>query len=81
MTFTWTVPFDGGESIDRYQVTSSTVPCGNSVNGSNQYHCSGLRAGQVYAFTVRAVNCGNQEGPESENITVTPQGEHELIVV
>ena len=78
VVFNWTVPFDGGESIDHYQVTPPTDPCGSPVTStSNQYQlqCSGLRMDEVYNFTVRAVNCNNQEGPESGTITVTPQGE------
>ena len=76
VVFNWTAPFDGGESIDRYQVTPPPDPCGSPVtNTSNQYQCSGLRVGEVYDFTVRAANCENQQGPESGTITVTPQGE------
>ena len=75
VTFTWTVPFNGGESIDHYRVTPPTDPCGSPVNStSDQYQCSGLRVNQTYGFSVRAANCGNQEGPD-ETITVTPQGE------
>ena len=74
--FNWAIQFDGGESIDRYQVTPPTDPCGIPVNStSSQYQCSGLRMGEVYDFTVRAANCENQQGPESGTITVTPQGE------
>jgi len=76
VVFNWSAPFDGGESIYHYQVTPPTDPCGSPVtNTSNQYQCSGLRMDEVYGFTVRAVNCNNQEGPESGTITVTPQGE------
>ena len=76
VVFNWTAPFDGGESIDRYQVTPPPDPCGSPVtNTSNQYQCSGLRMDEMYNFIVRAVNCNNQEGPESGIITVTPQGE------
>ena len=73
MTLIWTLQFDGGESIDHYQVTP-TPPCSRRIESSNQYQCNGLRVGQEYNFTVRAVNCENQEGPDGA-ITVTPQGE------
>ena len=76
VVFNWTAPFDGGESIDHYQVTPPSDPCGSPVTStSNQYQCSGLRVDEVYDFTVRAVNCNNQEGQKSGTITVTPQGE------
>ena len=77
MTFSLSIPFDGRESIDNYHVTPPTVPCGSPMSSRNQvqYQCSGLMVGQVYGFTVRAVNCENQQGPESGTITVTPQGE------
>jgi len=75
VTFTWTIPSGDGGSIDHYQVTPPSDPCGSPVTStSNQYQCSGLRMDEVYDFTVRAVNCENQEGPESGTITVTPQG-------
>ena len=74
--FNWAVQFDGGESIDRYQVIPQADSCGSPMNRtSNQYQCNGLRVDEVYGFTVRAANCENQEGPESGTITVTPQGE------
>ena len=58
-----------------------------------QRELTGFQAGYEYTITVRGVNCGSQEGSESEPLTITPQGTyrpmymylvhwvHELILV
>ena len=38
------------------------------------FSCPSLEAGGEYMFWVRAVNCGDQEGEESQPLVVRPQG-------
>ena len=38
------------------------------------FSCPGLVAGGEYMFWVRAVNCADQEGGESQPLVVRPQG-------
>ena len=75
-----TVSFDSFSSRDNvtsYRVIASPTPSSCSreqpVSPRENYNCSGLVLGMSYSFNISAINCGNQEGPES-TIIVHPQG-------
>ena len=80
VTVSWTL--SGGDSADFYLISITTnapqTPYGGLLNittGSvTQHELTGFMAGYEYNITVRGVNCGSQEGRESEPLTITPQG-------
>ena len=79
VTVNWTL--NGGDSADFYLITITTTapqtPYGGLLNitaSVTQYELTGFQADYEYNITVRGVNCGNQEGDESEPLTITPQG-------
>ena len=80
VTVSWTL--SGGDSADFYFIHIITnapqLPYGgllNITNGSvTQHELTGFMADYEYNITVRGVNCGSQEGSESEPLTITPQG-------
>ena len=72
----------GGDSADFYLISITTnapqTPYGGLMNITNasvtQHELTGFMTGYEYNITVRDVNCGSQEGRESEPLTITPQG-------
>ena len=80
VTVSWTL--SGGNSADFYLINITTnapqTPYGGLLNITNatvtQHELTGFMAGYEYNITVRGVNCGSQEGSESEPLTVRPQG-------
>ena len=80
MTMSWTL--GGGDSADFYLISITTnapqTPYRGLLNittaSVTQYELTGFMAGYEYNITVRGVNCGGQEGRESEPLKVTPQG-------
>ena len=80
VTVNWTL--NGGDSADFYLISITTnapqTPYGGLLNitttSVTQYELTGFMAGYEYNITVRGVNCGNQEGDESEPLAITPQG-------
>ena len=77
MTANWTL--SGGGSADFYLINITTdapqTPYGGLLNittGSTTLIV--FRAGYEYNITVRGVNCGSQEGRESEPLAIRPQG-------
>jgi len=78
----WTL--SGGDSADFYLINITTddpqPPYGGLLNinmaSVTQCELTGFRTGYEYNITVRGVNCGSQEGSESEPLTITPQGMH-----
>ena len=76
----WTL--SDGDIVDFYLITITTsapqIPYGGLLNITNasvtQYELTGFIVGCEYNITVRGVNCGGQEGVESEPLTITPQG-------
>ena len=75
----WTL--SGGDSADFYLINITTnapqTPYKGLLNitGSvTQYELTGFMAEYEYNITVHGVNCGSQEGDESEPLTITPQG-------
>ena len=82
VTVSWTL--SGGDSADFYLINITTnalqTPYGgllNTTTGSvTQHELTGFMAGYEYNITVRGVNCGGQEGRESEPLTITPQGKY-----
>ena len=81
VTVSWTL--SGGDSADFYLINITTnapqTPYGGLLNittaSVTQHELTGFMAGYEYNITVHGVNCGSQEGNESEPLTITPQGE------
>ena len=75
----WTL--SDGEGVGFYLITIITnapqTPYGGLLNittaSVTQYELTGFMADYEYNITVR-VNCGSQEGRESELLTIRPQG-------
>ena len=80
VTVSWTL--SDGDSAESYLVNITTndpqPPYGGLLNinttSVTQCELTGFQAGYEYNITVRGVNCGNQEGIESEPLTITPKG-------
>ena len=80
----WTL--SGGDGADFYLINITTnapqTPYGGLLNITSasvtQYELTGFMAVYKYNITVRGVNCGNQEGSESEPLTITQQGIHKV---
>ena len=77
VTVSWTL--SGGDSADFYLIKITTnapqTPYGELLNITTaSVTLTGFIAGYEYNITVRGVNCGGQEGRESEPLTITPQG-------
>ena len=80
VTVSWTLSV--GDSADFFLINIATnapqTPYGGFVNittaSSTQYELTGFMADYEYNITVRGVNCGSQEGSESEPLTIRPQG-------
>ena len=77
----WTL--SGGDIADFYLINITTnapqTPYGGVLNITGrvtQYELLGFQAGYKYNITVYGVNCGSQEGRESELLMTTPQGRH-----
>ena len=76
----WTL--SGGDGVDFYLISIATnapqTPHGGLLNittaSVTQYELTGFMTGYEYHITVRGVNCGSQEGDESEPLTVKTQG-------
>ena len=84
VTVSWTL--SGGDSADFYLINITTnalqTPYGGLLNittsSVTQFELNGFMADYEYNITVRSVNCGSQEGSESELLTITPQGRHKV---
>ena len=80
VTVSWTL--SGGDSANSYLISINTndpdPPYGGLLNittpSVTQRELTGFQAGYEYTIRVRGVNCGRQEGSESEPLTITPQG-------
>ena len=77
VTVGWTL--SGGDSADFYLINITTnspqTPHGGIFKmTSASVTITGFMTGYEYNITVRGVNCGNQEGNESEPLTITRQG-------
>ena len=80
VTVNWTL--SGGDSADFYLINISAnalkTPYGGLLNIINtsvtQYELAGFTVGHEYNITVHGVNCGSQEGVESEPLTIASQG-------
>ena len=80
VTVNWTL--SGGDSADFYLINITTnaseTPYGGLLNittaSVTQYELTGFMAAYEYNITVHGVNCGSQEGSESEPLTIRPQG-------
>ena len=80
VTMSWTL--SGGDSADFYLINITTnapqTPYGGLLNITTacvtQQELTGFMTGYEYNITVRCVNCGSQEGRESEHLTIRPQG-------
>ena len=80
VTVSWTL--SGGDSAEIYLINITTngpqTPYEGLLNITNasvtEYELTGFIADYEYNITVRGVNCGGQEGRESEPLTLRPQG-------
>ena len=78
VTVSWAL--SGGDSADFYLINIATnapqTPYGGLLNVTSvtQHKLTGFMAGYEYNITVRGVNCGSQEGRESEPLKIKPQG-------
>ena len=81
VTVNWTL--SGGDSADFYLISITTnalqTPYGGLLNITTaSVTLTGFMTDYEYNITVRGVNCGNQEGRESEPLTITQQGRHKV---
>ena len=82
VTVSWAL--SGRDSADFYLFNITTnapqSPYGGLLNittaSVTQHELTGFMAGYEYSITVRGVNCGSQEGRESEPLKVRPQGKY-----
>ena len=77
VTVHWTL--SGADSADFYHINITTnapnTPYVGPISANvTQYELTGFIADYEYNITVRAVNCRNQEGRESDTLTIAPQG-------
>ena len=77
----WTL--SDGDSADSYLINITTnapqSPYGGLLNITTAgVILHGFMTGYEYNITVGGVNCGSQEGRESEPLTITPQGMHKV---
>ena len=87
VTVSWTQ--SGGDRADSYIINITTnnpqSPHEGLLNISEasvtQHELMGFQAGFEYTIKIRGVNCGSQEGSESEPLTITPQGMYVRISV
>ena len=77
LTINFDAAFTRDNVVDFYCVKSvgGVCPDYSCVSPYSSYTCEGLEAGGEYNFTVRAVNCGNQESNDTEVLTIIPRGE------
>ena len=87
VTVSWTLSV--ADSTDFYLISITTnspqTPYGGLLNittaSVTQYELTGFMRGYEYNITVRGVNCGSQEGRQSEPLTITPQGMYSVRVL
>ena len=80
---TFNASFYEDNRVERYCLHSLNTACPKDScipAGGGYYTCDGLEAGVEYNFTVRAVNCGNQESTETDVIIIAPQGKLSLLL-
>ena len=86
MNVTVSLTLSGGDSADFYLINITTnapqTPYWRRLNITTasvpQHELTGFMTVYEYNITVRGVNCGSQEGSESEPLTITPQGRHKV---
>ena len=80
VTVNWTLHDGKGANMYIISITTNApqTPYGGLLNitsaSTKQCKLNGFMAGYEYNITVRAVNCGTQEGRESDSLTIKPQG-------
>ena len=77
VTVSWTL--SDGDSADFYLISITTnapqIAYGGLLNITTaSVTLTGFMTGYEYNITVRGVNCGSQEGGESEPLMIAPQG-------
>ena len=80
VTVNWTL--SGGDTVDFYLISITTnapqISYGGLLNITSasvtQYELTGFHSNSEYNITVRGVNCGSQDGRQSEPLKITPQG-------
>ena len=72
VTFFWDNSYNSDNVVDHYCLNSTT--CSSSgILPSALFVCNELQIGQRYTFSLRAVNCGDQEG-STEIVVIDLQG-------
>ena len=84
VTVSWTL--NSGDSADFYLINITTndpqTPFEEQFNTTNaNITLTGFMAEYEYNITVRGVNCGSQEGRESEPLGITSQGMYIINIV
>ena len=82
----WTL--SDGDSADFYLINITTnapqTPYGGLLNittaSVTEYELTGFISGYDYNITVCGVNCGSQEGRESEPLRIRPQGMYVIVI-
>ena len=75
VTVNWTL--SGGDSADFYLINITTNAPGLlniTTTTVTQHELTGFMTAYEYNITVRGINCGSEEGRESEPLTITTQG-------
>ena len=80
MTVSWTL--SGGDSAQSYLINVTTndpdPPYGGLLNITDasvtRRELTGFHTGYEYIIRIHGINCGSQEGSESEPLSITPQG-------
>ena len=74
ITLNWTVPFNGGSTITKYQISNNNGTNWTDVDLVNTHTVTGLTNGTAYTFKLRAVN-GIGNGAEASAVG-TPAAPH-----
>ena len=80
VTVSWILTKEYGIDFYLISITANApkIPYGGLLNittGSvTQYQLTNFQVGYEYNITVRGVNCGSQEGGESNTLSIKPQG-------
>ena len=80
VTVSWTLSGEGSANFYLINITTnaSQTPYGGLLNittaSVTQHELTGFMTGYEYNITVRGINCGSQEGNESEPLAMRPLG-------
>lgn len=74
--------FSRDNEIETYCIThtSQSGTSESCLTPNSTYISDGLKAGGEYNFTITTINCGSQNGEDTEVFTVTPRGELKCVI-